>query len=199
MALPILIFYRHSTFSSCMDLHRQCGLGCNKEGNRSVKVLTSAGHAPISFLLGGVHLPKWSSSHCGIDGMVERWQASGSFCDTQCSVCGWTKDTLTRAFFLLFTHEDTPWLWCYFVCCDLDHAWCCLLMNYWMDQATLSLFSASPTLHSTQYVLPYAIMNISGTKLLAHISMDSCIISFSSIDDSLLTLLVPVCNYIFKP
>ena len=87
-------------------------LGCNTEGNGSVKVLTSAGHAPISFFSGGVYLPRWSSSHCGIVGMVGRWRASRSFCDTQCSVCGWTKDTLTSAFFLLFTREDTLKLLC---------------------------------------------------------------------------------------
>lgn len=61
--------------------------------SRCWRVLTML---PISFFSGEVHLWRWSSSHCGIVGMVERWRASRSFCNTQCSVCGWNSVSFTN-------------------------------------------------------------------------------------------------------
>ena len=69
---------------------------------------TSDGHAPISFW---VRFISRDDPHpiqvvvlSGSSGVAdERW----NHFITQCSVCGWTKDTLTGVFFLLFTREDT--------------------------------------------------------------------------------------------
>ena len=96
-------------------------LGCViRKGMGASRCLRVMATLLFPFLLGEVHLQRWCSPHssCGIVGMFRRrWRALTSFWDTQCLVCGWTKDTLTGAFFLLFMREDTLTL--LQVCCGI--------------------------------------------------------------------------------